>query len=248
MPRMASIVILNLPHRVAQRGNMGSVTQVSAKGKEPRMWYHKTVQIRLVLVSALLAMISLSLVSASHDVNPPAKKKESAEGPLRPEILVLLDKTPATLLFRATNAGNKPVTVERFRYSTNYPVVIMPDGKEVNCIIYPEYFGMSAPKTSSILQPGESKEWEFAVGNPLFSSLAEPGTYRISWKINGQTSSEVLLFRKEAAFRKPDEKGASLGGAKVCFVRANLAGTARPDDRGGGSEPAPAGPRCAQAR
>ncbi|MCX5654657.1 MAG: hypothetical protein NTY65_08435 [Planctomycetota bacterium] len=174
------------------------------------MLYRKTLQIGFVLVSALLVIISLSIGAVSQDANLPAKKKDSAAGPLRLEILVLLDKTPATLLFRATNAGKEPVTVERFEHPANYPMVTKPDGREVNCIIHPEYFGMPVPKTSSILQPGESKEWEYPVGNPLVTgSLAEPGTYRICWKVNGQNSSEVLLFRKEAAFRKPDEKGKS---------------------------------------
>lgn len=162
----------------------------------------------ILSAAALLVVISWLVVAASHGAGQPGAKKEGEAQPLRLDILVMLDKMPATLLFRATNASKEPVTVERFDHPTNHAVVITPGGKEVPCILYADGFGREGPKTSIALRPGESKEWEMPVGNPMvYSVFAEAGTYRIRWKLNKQMSEDVLLYRKDAAFREAEEKG-----------------------------------------
>ena len=164
------------------------------------MRYCKILRLVVLPAGALLALLSLSLAAVSDDTDSPPAKEEGAAGPLRLEILVLLDETPATLLFRATNVSKGPVTVERFRHPTNHAVIVLPKGGEVKAITHLDDFGNLAPKkTSEVLQPGQSKEWEDPVGHPLTAPFENPGTYKVRWKINGQTSEEILLFRRKQA-------------------------------------------------
>jgi hypothetical protein len=153
---------------------------------------------------ALVALVSFTLAAVSDSTVSPPAKEEGAAGPLRLEILVLLDETPATLLFRATNVSKGPVTVERFRHPTNHALIVLPNGGEVKAITHIDNFGKLPPKkTSEVLAPGQSKEWEDPVGHPLAAPFENPGTYKVRWKINGQTSDEILLFRrKQATFRE----------------------------------------------
>ena len=166
------------------------------------MRYCNTLRLMVFPAGALLALLSLSLAAVSDDTGSPPAKEEGAAGPLRLEILVLLDETPATLLFRATNVSKEPVTVERLRHPTNHAVIVLPNGGEVKAITYLDDFGKFAPKkTSEVLQPGQAKEWECRVGGPF--DFIHPGTYKLRWKINDQTSEEILLFRrKQATFRE----------------------------------------------
>jgi len=167
------------------------------------MRYCNTLRLIVLPAGALLALLSLSLAAVSDDTGSPPAKEEGAAGPLRLEILVLLDETPATLLFRATNVSKGPVTVERFRHPTNHAVIVLPNGGEVNAISIFDDFGKRPPKkTSEVLQPGQSKEWEYLVGHPLAAPFENPGTYKVRWKINGQTSEEILLFRRKQATRE----------------------------------------------
>ena len=164
------------------------------------MRYCKILRLVVLPAGALLALLSLSLAAVSDDTGSPPAKEEGAAGPLRLEILVLLDETPATLLFRATNVSKGPVTVERFRHPTNHAFAVFPDGSKVAYIDLRDYLGRLAPKkTSEILHPGQSKEWEDPVGYPLAAPFIHPGTYKVRWKINGQTSEEILLFRRKQA-------------------------------------------------
>ena len=168
------------------------------------MRYCNTLRLMVLPAGALLALLSLSLAAVSDDTGSPPAKEEGAAGPLRLEILVLVDETPVTLLFRATNVSKEPVTVERFEHPTNHLVTVLPNGGEVKAITYLDDFGKLPPKkTSEVLQPGQSKEWEYPVGNPLVAAFIHPGTYKVRWKINDQTSDEILLFRrKQATFRE----------------------------------------------
>ena len=165
------------------------------------MWHRNPPKRNTLWAGAMCVALGCCLVAASNGASPSDGRKEAAAGALRLEILVLLDKPRATLLFRATNVSKEPVEVEAFRHPTNYALVITPGGREVPCILYGDSFGEPVRKTSVTLQPGERKEWDYPFGDPG-SSFSELGTYRLCWKINGQTSDEILLCRTASVFNK----------------------------------------------
>jgi hypothetical protein len=150
-----------------------------------------------IICGLILAGLSLGWAAAAGGTGAAPAKKEEAAGPLKLEILVLLPKTPATLVFRATNISKEPVSVERFRHPKNHVTVVMPSGKERSDIVIVDGFGKVPPEPPIVLQPGKSEEWEVEVGSPLaFFYGTEAGTSRLRWQINDQTSGEVLLYKR----------------------------------------------------
>jgi hypothetical protein len=168
---------------------------------------------RSLVFSGLFVLGLLTMADAAGIRGSVPPDKEQAMGPLQLEVMVLLDKSPATLLMRATNISRGPVDVHDFYHPKNFPIVVRPDGVAVECIEIGETFGKVPPIPPETMKPGQVKEWEFVVGNALeHSSLAEPGNYRVRWKINGQTSDEIRLFRRKRAHDEAEGRDAAPAG------------------------------------